>query len=646
MTGGPRATGLGVGDVLAGRYELVERIGAGGMATIFEGFDRSLERRVAVKVLHAHLADDPVLLERFRTEARHAAALLHPNIVNVFDQGVAEGSGLPFIVMEHVDGASLRQVLLARGRLSPREALAMLLPVCEALSRAHAGGVVHRDVKPENILVTADGEPKVADFGIARAVAETSMTQTGTLIGSVHYLAPELVGGGTATAASDQYAVGILLFELLTGRKPLTGDSPMAVAVRHARESIPPPSRFVSDVDRRLDTVVARATAADPAERFPDVTALAAALRAAVPEGPSPVVPPAALPSSGDTLVLPPDAQDTIPGVAADDLAARALQPRRRRRRTRRLGGILAVVLVVVGLFAAGAWAGWNFLLAPVTAVPELVGETEADALATLEAEGLSAGEVERVNTLEVPAEEVLGQAPAAGAEVRRGDAVDLTVSLGPAEVEVPSVVGSAEQAAVAQLSGEPHHLQVTVEQAFSDDVAAGLVLDQDPAAGAAVRQLDTVTITVSLGVEQVTVPDLSGMDQDDAEAALADAGLAGDFASEHSDEVPEAGQVIRQSVDPGSEVDRGSTVAVTTSLGPLTVEAPNLRGQSLEQARAALTDLGLELAVEEQPRPQIGPFRRGQFGRVEEQVPEPGAAIRRGQTVTIYTFSEAAEQG
>src|SRR5688500_4904034 len=226
----PTGTGpITVGTVVSGRYRVVARLGAGGMATIYRAVDESLERDVAIKVLHPHLADDELLLKRFRAEARSAAGLLHPNIVNVFDQGVAD---LPFIVMEYVDGPSLRDVLHDRGRLTPREVLAIAEPVCNALARAHAAGLVHRDVKPENVLIAADGTVKVADFGIARAIADTSHTATGTLVGSVHYLAPELMQGATATDRSDQYALGVVIFELLTGRKPLPAETPMAVAMR------------------------------------------------------------------------------------------------------------------------------------------------------------------------------------------------------------------------------------------------------------------------------------------------------------------------------------------------------------------------------------------------------------------------------
>jgi eukaryotic-like serine/threonine-protein kinase len=648
-------TGPGLlGQVLANRYRIVERIGAGGMATIYLGHDESLERPVAVKVLHGHLADDDALQARFRTEARHAAGLLHPNIVNVFDQGVAD---LPYIVMEHVDGPSLREILLQRGLLTPAEALAVMDPVCQALARAHAAGVVHRDVKPENVLIGPDGAPKVADFGIARAVAETSHTQTGTLIGSVHYMAPELIDGQEATPASDQYAAGVLLFELLTGRKPLTADTPMAVAVRHTRERIPPAGDFASDVPRAVDRVIARATEPDPSRRFPDMLTMAKALRAAVPGGAAPlVIRPAG--EGGKTLVIPPAAQETMSIAAAADVATRRAKTRRRkprkakrsgsgrgRARLRTAGVVLLSLVLLAGLAAGVAWAAWNWVVAPITTVPELVGGTEAQAEATLGDLGLVLVVDERVHDLDAPEGQVLGQEPPAGTELRRGEEVEVTVSLGVSDQTVPRVVGSPRDAAVELLEGAPYHFEVEVDEAHSDDVPAGQVVSQDPEAGDELAQRATVAVVVSLGIEQVAVPDLSGMSREEAQEALAEAGLEVRFEEAFSDEVPQAGRVIRQSTGAGQEVDKGATVTVTVSRGPLTVEVPNVRGKSLADGRAEVEAAGLRVRVEEQPRPRIGPFRQGQYGRVEEQVPAPGTKAQRGETVTLYTFSEAAER-
>lgn len=625
-----------VGSLLAGRYRLVARIGAGGMATIYRARDETLDRDVAVKVLHGHLADDASLLERFRTEARHAASLLHPSVVNVFDQGAAD---LPYIVMEYVAGPSLRQVLVDRGRLTPGEALAILEPVCHALARAHTSGLVHRDIKPENVLIAPDGTPKVADFGIARAVAETGHTQTGALIGSVHYLAPELVDGHEATPASDQYAVGVVLFELLTGRKPLPADSPMAIVVRHAREDIPAPSAFVSDVSRALDRVVGRATARDSRKRYPDLLALVAALHAAVPGGPRPVAV-----RAGDgaehTLIIPAESAETVTLAAATPPATppppETAVPRKRRGIVRFLG-----FLLVLGVILGGSLAVWHFLIAPELSVPEVTGLSQDAAAAELEQHGLQLTIDASTHDFDAPAGQVLQQDPAAGARVRKGDAVGVVVSAGRAPVTMPAVTGMQGDEALALLEGSEYRLDVRVDEEFSRAAPAGQVQAQSPEEGAALTQGDSVIINISLGVRQVTVPDLSGMGRDEAEAALADADLVGEFSGEYSDEFPNAGDVIRQSVSPGSEIDEGSTVTVTVSLGPASVKVPDVRNDTIGDAVAKLEAAGLVARVESEPRPRLGPFPAGRVGRVEVQDPAPGTTVRRGQTVTLYTFAE-----
>jgi eukaryotic-like serine/threonine-protein kinase len=683
------------GALLGGRYEVGERIGSGGMATIYRAFDRTLERPVAVKVLHAHLADDPDLHERFRTEARHAAFLSHPHIVTVFDQGIAE---LPYIVMELVDGPSLREVLTDHGQLSAAEALTLIEAVAAALARAHRAGVVHRDIKPENVLVTAEGTPKVADFGIARVMAGTSHTQTGALIGSVHYMAPELVDGHDATAASDQYAIGVLLYELLTGQRPYAGDTPMAVALRHTRDRVPAPSLHGADCGAAVDAVVRRATEHDPDARYPDLAAFAEALGNSVPEGPTEVAVSDA--ASGHTLVIPAEARDTISLAVQTELAARrsvapaspapagglrpgdagstptvhpahdergvpekARRPRlllpsrtprgrgrtvppaddapaSNRRRVRRVAlvSVLSVLLLVAT--AGGTWAWWNYLVAPVTTVPPLVGLSEEEAFATADDLGLGFAVGDERYDFDAPEGQVLEQDPPEGTELRRGDDLTVVLSRGRQPVDMPAVVGDEEADAVAELEAE--RLEVTVERSHHDDAPAGQVIGQDPDEATPLRQGDSVTITVSLGIEQVDVPQLAGRSVGELESLLADANLGlGAVTRVWSDQVPTEGEVIDQDHDPGSTVDKGTTVDVTVSLGPRTIQVPDLRGEPVAEAQAALEARSLAVDVIVEPRPRLGPFVRGSVGQVEEQLPGGGEAITRGETVTLYTFGE-----
>ena len=646
-------------DVLAGRYRLDARIGAGGMATIYRARDLTLDRDVAVKVLHPHLVDDDAVRERFRTEARHAARLLHPNIVNVFDTGDStDGApgfppGLPWIVMEFVDGPSLRDVLRERGRLSPREALAVVEPVARGLARAHAGGVIHRDVKPENVLIAEDGTPKLADFGIARALAETSHTQAGMLIGSVHYMAPELVGGKPATAATDQYGVGVLLYELLTGRQPLPAESPMAVALRHAQEPIPPVSASNPEVPPALDRVVARATAQRPEDRFADLEALAAALREAVPEGPESVV----VHTRDDdgrehTLVIPAAGAETtlVPPVPAPESRVAGWLPDRGERRAaragerkRRIPPRARLALLLVPLLALAGTGVWAFVLAPPVEVPDLRRMTVAEARAVLEQHGLELTEADAVHSRDVARGTIAEQDPAAGGSMRKGGTVRVALSRGPRMVTMPGVVGMTREEALDALDG--HGFDVEVGEDWHDAAPAGTIAAQNPEPGVSVAEGDKVALYLSKGIEQVEVPDLADMNRDEAAGALEAAKLVASFVEVYSDDVPQAGAVISQSIPAGEVVDKNTVVEVHVSKGPMTVEVPNVEGRSVEEARAALEKLDLRVKVVEEPRPRVGPFKRGGYGRVEAQDPQPGKKVRRGDTVTLYTFSRAADE-
>jgi len=619
------------------------------MATIFRARDERLDRDVAVKVLHAHLAEDDDLRDRFRAEARAAAGLLHPNIVNVFDSGT---DGLPFIVMEYVDGPSLREVLSARGRLSVREVLTVLEPVCAGLTRAHRAGLVHRDVKPENVLVASDGTVKVADFGIARAVTEAGAafggdTATGTLLASVDYVAPELVRGLDATPASDQYAVGILLYELLTGRVPLPGSEPLEAATRHVREDVPPPGAGVDGIPEALDAVVARATAREPEDRYDDLGALVAALRAAVPEGPEPVVVSAQPGLGSGTLVIPREALHTamIQGAgrgAPQDADEGWDQPPPPQARPRRGGLLWTLLLIVVLLGLGGGWLAYDQVLAPLRQVPDLSSATRERATATLADLGLAARFNPDEASRDVPLGQILRQDPAAGSSVRRGGEVVLTVSSGPTMVAMPSVLTQQQEAAVALLEGPPYFFKVSVAGGYDGTIPANVVRAQLPDPEAQIAEGSEVSLNISQGVEQRTVPDLAGLPREEAEVRLAESGLEGEFSEETAD--ADAGTVLSQSVPAQTSVDIGTTVGVVLSAGSGTFELPDLVGRPLGEALDALGELGLEAELIERERPSLGPFRGGRVGFVEAQDPNPGSEVAPGDVVRILTLVDPQE--
>ena len=613
------------------------------MATILRGTDTQMDRPVAVKVLHPHLADDPEIRTRFAAEARHAASLSHPHVVGVYDQGETD---LPWIVLELIDGPSLREVLATHGPLDPAQVLAVVEPLCDALHAAHGIGLIHRDVKPENVLITAEGSPKLADFGIARVMAATSHTATGTLVGSVHYLAPELVDGIEATPASDQYALAVVAYELLTGRKPLPADTPMAVALRHANEDVPPPSRYAPEVTPAMDAVIARATSRDPAGRFPDVAEMGRALREAVDS------PPAAVTHLADdgqmhTLVLPSELAETsaLPTrparrTAEEDLAARRRPaPERPPRRWPRRVGMALISLVVLGLLGAGGWLLYDTVLVPTTILGDLTGRPQAEVVAELQAVDLRVDIAEEEHRLDVPAGIVTGQSPTEGTELRAGEVVQLILSLGPRVVEMPDVQ-LQPFTDVEALLRETHAFDVQVAEEHHDTVPEGDVLAQSPPAGSPVEEGSVVAVTLSLGIEQVDVPDMVGGTVEDATAALEAVRLSPTVTEEWSDEYPERGTVISQGVAAGEAVDALTQVPLVVSRGPLSIQVPDLRGMSVQQARDAVAGLAeVELREEPSPQPTLGPFTYGSVNEVERQIPDAGTTIQRGDSIQIFYF-------
>jgi len=597
-----------VGRMLDGRYRLEQVVARGGMATVYVAVDDRLDRTVAVKVMHAGLAEDPDFVARFTQEAKAAARLSSADVVAVFDQGRDAASGAAYLVMELVAGRTLRDVVRERAPLTPALALELLEPVLRALAAAHRAGIVHRDVKPENILLGDDGRIKVADFGLARAVAASTRTSTGLLIGTVAYLAPEQVEHGTADPRTDVYAAGIVLWEALTGRPPYSGDSPLNVAFRHVHEDVPPPSSVVPSIPRGLDELVVRATRRDPSARPVDAGAFLAELRAVRDDLPD---------DQHRTMVVRrPQPQPTI-------VVARST-PRKPRRR-RRWGRVAAVVVVLLALLAVAG--GWYLGTGRYTSAPPVLGKTRAAASATLDQAGLRVGDGGTAYDERVAAGLVLRQRPAPNAQVLRGGTVALVLSKGPDRRAVPSVLRSSLDEASAALT-KAGLQRGAVSRAYSTSVAADEVISSDPKPGSRLRPGTTVALVVSRGVEQRTVPDLLGAPQVTAETALRKAGFRSTVTAVFSDTVAKD-LVSSQTPGPG-RAPKGSTVALQVSKGPELVAVPDLRGKSGPDAAAALQALGLTGAAFDLPDGQ---------GRVVTQSPGPGKMVRKGTRVTYYVL-------
>lgn len=623
-----------VGRLVDGRYSVVSRIARGGMATVYLATDTRLDREVALKVMHPHLADDEQFVARFHREAKSVARLSHPGVVAVYDQGA--DAGTVYLAMEHVPGQTLRDLLVTDAPLTPREALDVLEPVLDALGAAHRAGLVHRDVKPENVLLADDGRVKVADFGLARA-ASTAMsgTTSGMLIGTVAYLSPELVLRGVADARSDVYAAGILLFEMLTGRQPFGGDVPIQVAYQHVNSDVPAPGSVAHGLARDLDDLVLWATSRDPDDRPSDAGTFLAEVRATrgdltpadldrrvrVDERPTA--------SDGRTLVVQQREHALALPVGDPEDAHDGRDPsewgygpggRRRRRGVYALVGLL-VAAVLLGL------GGWYLTAGPGAYVttPDVTGRTADEAERLLAERDLSA-EREDVFDDVVPVGTVADTDPAPGADVRKQGTVLLRISAGPELFPMPDVVGQPRESAERTLDGAGLDVDDVVEE-YSDDVPTGAIAAQSLPAQQEVRAGDTVDLTVSLGRQPIDVPGVVEQSRDDAEAAITDAGLVvGDVVEEPSLDVA-ADVVVRQDPE-GGQLFRGDEVSLVVSSGPPLVAVPDVVTLQRDAARQVLEAAGFQVEVDE----ILGGF----FGTVRAQDPSAGAQVPQGSTIAL----------
>jgi eukaryotic-like serine/threonine-protein kinase len=633
-----------VGQVLDGRYRVDARIAVGGMATVYRAVDTRLDRVLALKVMHPTLAVDQSFVERFIREAKSVARLAHPNVVQVFDQGT-DGSYV-YLAMEYIAGCTLRDVLRERGALQPRAALDILEPVLAALGAAHRAGFVHRDMKPENVLIGDDGRVKVADFGLVRSV-DTVTSTTGAVLGTVSYLAPEQIEHGTADPRVDVYACGVVLHEMLTGEKPHDGDSPAVVLYKHLHEDVPPPSSLVPGLPYELDELVASATARTPDLRPYDAVALLAQARdarAALSADQLDAVPPQALSAEHSnaedrTSVIPRsltvprllpvnEDEDRDGGQARFNRTSRLESPPpppdRRRSRTGR--GPLAVVAAV--LLALGLGIGvWYINSGQFTKVPLLTAKTEEQAKARLEAAGLEVGQVKHAYSDTFKRGTVISSDPKSGARIRDNDSVSLVISDGPETVEVPEVGGYRLDKARAALKSSG--LEPGMEtRAFSDDVPRGFVISTDPEAGTVRHAGSAIAITVSKG-SPIDVPDVTGESLQDAKADLEEAGLKVKVATERVNSEFDKGQVALQTPQEGRLAATGDTVTLTLSKGPEMIEVPDVVGDSVDDAVAVLEAAGFEV---DKDRGLLGLFG----DTVKKQSVEGGQRAPKGSTIRI----------
>ena len=627
-----------VGRLLDGRYRVLEHLADGGMASVWLAVDERLDREVAVKLLRRDLVADETFASRFRREARSAARLGHPHVVSVHDQG--EDDGDLFLVMEYVPGRTLRELVAAEGPLPVRRALDLVDGLLQALDAAHATGLIHRDVKPENVLIRPDGLVKVADFGLARAVtAATTTNASGTLMGTVAYLSPEQVERGIADARSDVYAAGLVLFELLTGRKAFEGESPISIAYQHVHGSVPAPSSLVPTVPAELDALVALGTARDPDQRpagAGDYLVELRRVRRGLGTGELDVRPvrrtvaapttavPTGLPTGSPTTRLPHGGRDGDTDALTPYGAPSPHPDEPDRRRRRRWPALVALLVLLV---AGGGGAGWWFTAGPggMTRVPRVAALPQDAAEQALSAADLDVSTQETFSET-VAAGTVVSSVPAVGTEVHKHSGVRLVVSRGTERYGAPNLVGTAASAAQGTL--QAGHLSLgAVTQAWNETVAAGTVVSQDPPPGGQLKPGTAVAVVVSKGKQPVEVADWTGKPADQATTALTGAGITVATGTPvNSDTVPK-GSVVSQTPGAGT-LHKGDTVTLVVSKGPVLVAVPQVVGKQRGEATKLLQAAGFQVAYQE----ILGGF----FDTVRACDPGAGTMAPKGSTVTL----------
>lgn len=606
-----------IGSTLDHRYHIESIVAGGGMATVYVARDTRLDRRLACKVMHASLAQDPAAVRRFINEAHSVARLSHPNVVQVFDQGTDQGH--VYLAMEYVPGRTLRDVLDERGRLPAAEALGVMSSVLAALGAAHNASIVHRDVKPENVLLTGDNRVKVADFGLARAGQSNNqqMTRTGTVMGTAAYLAPEQIEQGSSDTRSDVYAAGIMLYELLTGEQPHTGENAISVAYQHVNADVPRPSTTVHGLPDGVDRLVTKATERDPQYRPVDanqyLSEVLEVAQAPAPQSNALAADPTSPQTAGKST---PGSRNETLVVDVDSVAADSQASGRRWSRWPALvaAGALALVLFTFG---------WWFLFGRYEQVPDVVGTIPSDAEEQLAEDGLRLKvDDNTVYSDDAREGEIASAVPDIGDRILPGEAVTVVVSKGPRTVEMPDVTNSSAEDARSALE-DAGFSEVEEEDKTSREQPVGTVLGTDPAPGDDANREESVTLTVSSGVEVASV---TGMNEDEARSKLEGQGLSVEVTEQSSEDVTE-GEVMEQNPASGDNISAGDTVTLTVSSGEEEFTVPDVTGWKVKDAREELENRGLNVEVKK---------ILGGGERVNDY--SPTGTVTKGDTVELVT--------
>lgn len=629
-----------IGEIIDGRYQLTRVVGSGGMATIYAAIDLRLDRQVAVKVMHSHLAQDEQFVSRFIREAKAAASLSHPNIVAVLDQGWNQG-GAPcvFIVMELIEGATLRDYIIEQGALSAERALSIITPVASALAAAHKLGIVHRDIKPENILVSKEGRIKIADFGLARGalLGNTMTAESSVILGSVSYLSPEQVQRGVADARSDIYSLGIVLFEILTGQKPYQGEDPVQVAIKHVNERVPAPSTIKPGLSIEMDQLVLSTTDIDPDKRPRDAVILLEKLRE-LSEKLDPRkrqlsleldLPPLAIKEPGKKegakrlrrdkdreVEIPKNQEATVKKEKSSSIGKKALSKRVKRNRQ-----IAALIAISLGIGI------WYVIVGPGSKVivPSLAGLTVKQATSELADLGLDL-KVEREEFSEdIPEDRVINSSPAGGGRISPDGTVEVTISKGKERYIIPTLQGLKIEIAERLINDNKLVVGEVIEE-FSSEFPKGFIMRSSPVAGERIKRDSQVTLYISKGIEQIGISSYQGKSGEQALNELTEAGFDVETKYVFSEDLP-IGAVVSQLPRTG-DIDKGSVITLTVSKGSEFVFIPNLFSLTQAQAVDTLKDLDLKVIIK-----KVGDKK---IKVVTNISPKVGERVKRGSTVTI----------
>jgi len=635
------------GEIIDNRYELKRVVAAGGMATIYYALDLRLDRPVAVKIMHPHLANDEDFVSRFIREAKAAAALAHPNIVAIQDQGWNQG-GVPavFIVMEYIEGFTLRDLINEQGALGVTESLRYFAPVIAAMSAAHSAGILHRDIKPENILISKDGRVKIADFGLAKGpqLGATLTVESSVILGSVSYLSPEQVQRGLSDVRSDVYSLGIVLFEMLTGKKPFDGESPIQIAYMHVNENISAPSVLNPSIPIELDEIVLKAAANNPDKRYKDAGAMQEqvlglltkldpnrrqmSLELDIP------IPKSKISKSSKKSKEKRSKFELLKNVTTqldlkrgnpmrENTNSTAKTAKGKRKVSNRVKRNRFIALAIVVLIIATTWykisGPGNKIL-----IPSLAGMTQNQAAKTIEKLGLKIDVTEKVFSEDVPTGKIITSDPAGGGRVDVAGTVHLIISKGKERIKVPELTGLTIDSATVAL--DEANLKIgRVTEEFSATLEAGFLIGSNPAASSDVRKDSTVDLIVSKGIEQVKVSNYQGKTSDQAQNELSAAGLIVSSKYEYSDNIP-VGTVISQTPNDVATVGKGEKITLVISKGPSKIFIPNVYSLSKLAATKILEDLGFKVEYKYMAKKKM----------VTNISPKSGVAVTPGSTVTI----------